>query len=93
MVIDPPSRLARMPTKLGSDTVFIALYRAWQAPVSPPPRGGVAGRRNIVGAEPEVKVTIYFDNLGVVLVRCTRAVFGSSADARHCARPAARMAA
>ena len=32
-------------------------------------------------AEPDVKVTLYFDDFGVVLVTCTRAVFGSSADA------------
>ena len=46
---------------------------------TPPPGGGwLAGE---IVSEPDVKVTVYFDDAGVGFVRCSRAVFGTAADA------------
>ena len=50
-------------------------------PSYPPPGGAWMAGEICSAAEPDVKVTLYFDDFGVVLVTCTRAVFGSSADA------------
>ncbi len=33
-------------------------------------------------ADPDVEVSVYFDDVGVGYVSCTRAVFGSAADGR-----------
>jgi hypothetical protein len=51
----------------------------------PPPGGGgwLAGRSGIASdAEPEVVVTVFFNDSGVGFVECTRAVFGSAEDVR-----------
>ena len=48
----------------------------------PPPGGGWQCGTITSTAEPDVVVTVYFDDDGVGLVRCTRAVFGSAADSR-----------
>jgi hypothetical protein len=49
-----------------------------------PPPGGVGwlAGRIVSAAEPDVVVTVFFDDVGVGFVECTRAVFGSAADVR-----------
>ncbi len=56
---------------------------AGEEPPTPPPRGGgwLAGRI-VSAAEPEVVVTVFFNDSGVGFVECTRAVFGSAEDVR-----------
>ena len=49
-------------------------------PLQPPPGGGWLAGEIASAAEPDVRVTVYFDDAGVGLVHCTRAVFGSAAD-------------
>ena len=48
----------------------------------PPPRGGWQCGIITSTAETDVVVSVYFDDDGVGLVRCTRSVFGSAADSR-----------
>jgi hypothetical protein len=49
---------------------------------TPPPRGGWLCGVISSAAEPEVVVTVYFNDTSVAYIGCTRAVFGSSADGR-----------
>ncbi len=48
----------------------------------PPPGGAWHCGTIASSAEPDVVVTVYFDDDGAALLRCTRAVFGSASDAR-----------
>ena len=47
-----------------------------------PGGGGWLVGRIVSAAEPDVVVTVFFDEAGVGFVECTRAVFGSAADVR-----------
>ena len=46
----------------------------------PPPGGDCLAGVIASAADPDVRVTVFFDDAGVRLVRCTRAVFGSAQD-------------
>ena len=50
--------------------------------LAPPPGGGWRCGRIVSEADPDVTVSVYFDDAGVGYVSCTRAVFGAAADGR-----------